>query len=262
MNLENEKLNALNGEEDLNPKYDVDKEKLNKSNTNMKNISNIDKNFKSVDGIITKKRKQKDYEEIWNCFISEHLSDFTNHMGYGVDKILEIGMKKFIDYMDWRAIEDISSYRTDAVKVIPCAHCQSEFTTYQLDLGLCDKCKDKYELDKFNEICVATDEKNPGDSTGLVIMFVYFKEFRNLFNKDFSFKEKCLLCATSDDLAGIYSRDFILSFINNKDDISIFIDIISSNIDKLNSFARARFTSIAKILLDSENKVSRINFIF
>lgn len=263
--LKQEKLDAIDGiETELNPKYEIEKDKLHTMNSNMSNISNKDK-VKKIDGIVTKERTDEDYNLIWNYFYDYYRQSFESYMGYGVNEIQKIGVNKFIDYIDWRCTEDVDNYKNDRIKVIPCVHCKSEFTTFQMDLGLCEKCKDKYKLEKFDDMCAASEEKDPGSSAGLVMLFTYFEDFRNMFNKEISFEERALLCATEDDLAGIFTRDFLLDYIGSSDSEDFFMSVIENNIDKLNDFAKRRYESIKNILISEdsdEKKIERIKLIF
>lgn len=261
--LNNEKILALqNQDNEKNIKYDIDKKTLESCNLKMKNISNPDNKNKKFNGIITAERTNEDYKKIWNSFLENHADGFKNYMGYGKKEIKRIGIKKFIDYMDWRGIEDIYKYITDAVKVIPCTHCRNEFTTFQIDLGLCDKCKSKYDLDKFNDFCVASDENNPGSSLGLIASFTYFEEFKKLFLKEFDLKERALLCAEEDNFNGLISREFILHILDDEIKVNNFINLIKKHEKKLDFSTKGRFESIEKILKSNNDIETKKNKIY
>lgn len=124
-------------------------------------------------------KKQK---EIWDEFKTRYSNDFEDYMGYGVEEIERIGINKFLTAMDWRSIDDVPKYKTDAIKVIPCCDCGNEFATYQLDYGLCDKCKPKYDLESFENALGAAEKENEGSSYDLIVLFINFG-MRNFYAK-------------------------------------------------------------------------------
>lgn len=250
--------------EDHNERYDVADEEIKAFNERMVSISNLRPHeVREANGIKTKKRTGRQYNSIWCAFIKDHAAKFTSYMGYGVADIKKIGHREFIDFMDWRVISDIGRYRYDKVKVIPCQHCKSKFTTFQLDLGLCTDCKKEFDLDKFGEACAASDEKDPGSSGGLVVMFTYFEEFRNMYSMNITFEEKVKMCVEHDDLRGAYTRDILLSIVGNDDAEYLFVDTCNS-VPMIESTAN-RYVSIRNILEsddDIEGRTARMKAIF
>lgn len=251
-------------DEDHNERYNISKEELENYNERMKNISNLKEDeIKSVNGIKTKKRTTRQYNKIWSDFLKNHAQDFTKYMGYGVKEITKIGFKEFIDFMDWREPSDIGRYRYDRIKVIPCQHCKSHFTTFQLDMGLCNDCKKEFDLEKFGEVCAASEEKDPGSAGGLVVMFTYFEDFRNIYKKNIPFEDKVDMCVKHDDLRGLYTQEFIESIAGDEDLEDKFIEI-ARTIPMIQSTLN-RFVSIRAIFEsddDREKKLERIKNIF
>lgn len=228
--LKNEKINSLEQtEENYNEKYNINKELLNEYNERMKSISNLSSGeIKAEDGIKTKKRTEKDYDTIWETFIRDYDMDFNTYMGYGAKEIEEIGVKKFIDFMDWREVSDIERYKTDKIKVIPCKECHSHFTTFQFDFGLCNECKKNYDLKKFEESLVALEKQSPGSSTSMIIAFAFLDDFRKLYATNLPIEERMQISIEADLLSGEYTRDFILDILHNPDMISKFILTLNS----------------------------------
>ena len=266
--LELEKQAILNGEipadEDHNARYNISKEELEAHNERMKKISELTEDeIKSINGIKTKKRTTRQYNKIWSDFLKYHAQDFTKYMGYGVKEITEIGFKEFIDFIDWRESSDIPRYRYDRIKVIPCQHCKQHFTTFQLDMGLCNECKKEFDLEKFGEICAASEQKEPGSAGGLVVMFTYFEDFRNIYKKNISFEEKVDMCLNHDDLRGLYTQEFIESIVGDKELEVKFVEIAKTFPMIQSTFNR--FESIKAIFEsddDKENKLERVKSIF
>lgn len=254
----------INPEEDHNERYNISKEELNEHNERMKNISNLKpEEIKTVNGIKTKKRSTRQYNKIWSDFLKNHAKEFTKYMGYGVKEITHIGFKEFIDFMDWRDSSDIGRYKYDRIKVIPCQHCKKHFTTFQIDMGLCDACKDEFDLKKFGEVCAASEAKDPGSTGGLVVMFAYFEDFRSIYRKNIPFEEKVEMCINHDDLRGLYTQEFIEHIAGNEDLEDDFIEL-GRGIPMIQSTLN-RFESIRAIFEsgdDREKKLERIKNIF
>lgn len=257
--LKDEKLSALNdcNEDDHNPGYDIEKKKLNELNNSMVNISNLPKGqIKEQDGIKTKKRTQREYNKIWSTFIKKHAQDFSKYMKYGLAEINKIGWKKFIDYMDWRTVEDILRYRTDRIKVIPCQHCGLHFTTFQIDFGLCDECKKVYDLKHFGEICNDSDKVDVGSSSSLIIAFTYIEEFRAMYRNNLSLSERTELAATYDDFKGVYTLRLLEDIVGKEEDENTFLE--KANNTLMTGIAVRRFESIKSIICSSDNKEAKL----
>lgn len=134
--------------------------------------------FINIDGNIVKKKSQKSYDKLYTEFKKNHAEEYCETLGMSLEDIERIGYKKFIDAHDWRKISDISKWRTDAVHIIVCQSCKNEFATYELDLGLCKKCKPFFDLSLFADHCNLSEKESRGSSYGLRAAFVYQGEFR------------------------------------------------------------------------------------
>jgi hypothetical protein len=178
---------------------------------------NIEKNYKGGK-IVTTKLSKEEYNEIWDAFAETEAEDFKTQMGYGKVTIKKIGLKAFIDFMGWRNIKDVSLWRSNAVHVIPCMHCKSAFTTFEIDYGLCPQCKQQYDMQRFFEMCAANEKVEPGSASALRIMFVYDNEFKNNYLKK-SIEQRIKECVEV-NFKGIDSlrlfRDLYADLINSK----------------------------------------------
>lgn len=267
-NLNTEKLLALQSapsENDHNERYNIPKEKIQVMDHNMKNIAHA-ASIKEVDGYKTRKRTNKEYNQIWKIFKENYADEFEKYMGYGVAKIEKIGIKEFVDFMDWSSSEDILTYKTDRVKVIPCVHCDTHFTTFQIDLGLCHRCKDKFDLEQFGEMCSASEASNPGSSSGLQIMFCYIEDFRNLYKKDRPLKELIKDAVEVDELSGLFSRDVLVRSVIGKEE-DYFVAQCEAYQKKSDTPFKVqnRMVSIINVLksdINEEEKTNRIESIF
>jgi predicted metal-dependent phosphoesterase TrpH len=135
------------------------------------------------DGMILHNRANSDYDELFHYFLKNEAEDYFREMGYSKEDVIRIGYKNFIDAHDWSTIEDIKKWRTDAVHIIPCVHCKKEFATYELDFGLCKKCTNLYDMQKFAKTCAANEAKDPGISYGMRAAFAFHKSFRECYLK-------------------------------------------------------------------------------
>lgn len=242
---------------DHNPKYDITDEELELKNKILAGVESI----VSIENIKTRKRTNKEYDAVWESFLKVE-PEFAKYMGYGEDQIKSVGIKKFIDFMDWSLPSDVSRYKTDAVKVIVCQNCKKQFTTFQLDFGLCDKCKDDFDMDSFSKACELEERFNSGTSAGLIMMFTYLSDFRELYRKNKTFKEQIKLCVENEDLCGIISKRLILSLIGDVKKENYFIE--KSKKYAKNELQNRRIESIEAILKsdDNEMKAKRIESIF
>jgi hypothetical protein len=167
---------------DHDNKFNVDKSALELANEKLKNIGKpLPEGTKQVGQKIVHKRTREDYNNIWKTFVTEEEKEFFEQMGYGKRKIKKIGIKKFIDMMDWRKPEEVSKWKTDRLHVIPCIHCQKEFALYEHDDGLCDKCKPKYDLKRLGETMYTNEQSEPGSSLKIKLMFIYDHDFREMY---------------------------------------------------------------------------------
>lgn len=180
-------------------------------------------NIVSINGIKTRVRTKEEIDKLWNIFKEKYADEYEKFMGYGVKEIEKIGYEKFINFWDVSSEEEMD-FKKDVIRIIPCRHCNKEFATYQLDYGLCDKCKKEYDLKKFEEMLKISDNENPGSSYDLIASFVYLG-LDEFFYKNTPFKKKVEQSVTFDDLNGVLSKDFILSFVGDKKKEKKFLKI-------------------------------------
>lgn len=166
-------------EEDQDKKYNLDKETLNKSNELLKKGYATDEDIRKL----AKKQREKEYDKVWELFKQDpYASHFKSYTGYGVEEIEQIGVEKFLKFVDW-SIENVKNYQwtRDAIKTLICGECKNEFTTFQLDYGLCEKCKSKFDIRRFEKSLESLESKNPGSSEQEIILFTFFKEYRECY---------------------------------------------------------------------------------
>lgn len=157
-----------------NPKYNIDKTELEKANEKIRELSLLAKgdDFKIVDKKIIRKRSDVDCLKIWNAFLLNEEKEFKQKMMYGKKEIEKIGVKKFIDTMDW-SIEDVGKWRTDRMYVVICCSCKDNFSVYNHG-GLCSDCEKDFRLDDFLKTCTSSD---------LLEKFYFNEEFRNEYKR-------------------------------------------------------------------------------
>lgn len=127
------------------------------------------------------KRTNKQYDAIWQAFLEKEVKDFKRIMGYGKETIKRVGIKKFIDAMDWVDIHDISKYKTDTMHVVPCPACHSEFGVYEENIGLCFKCKNNYDMNRFWDTYRAVVKTDPQEADSMIKTFFAFADFRDKY---------------------------------------------------------------------------------
>lgn len=193
-------------------------------------------NIVSINGIKTRVRTKEEIDKLWNIFKEKYADEYEKFMGYGVKEIEKIGYEKFINFWDVSSEEEMD-FKKDVIRIIPCRHCNKEFATYQLDYGLCDKCKKEYDLKKFEEMLKISDNENPGSSYDLIASFVYLG-LDEFFYKNTPFKKKVEQSVTFDDLNGALSEDFILSFIGDKKKEKEFLKIAKTLKMKVSTIQR------------------------
>lgn len=121
-------------------------------------------------------------DQLWSVFLEKYEKDFKEYMKYGKDEIEAIGVDIFFESMGWEKESQLSSYLTDTLHIMPCIDCGKKFGIVERDFGLCDECKEKYDLVQFEKYraIVAADE---GATTGILLTqcFMLSKEFRTSF---------------------------------------------------------------------------------
>jgi len=158
----------INPIDDHDPRFNVDKSALEKSNNAIRMLSSLKKNEAGIEveivgDKIIHKRTEEEYEKIWAKFLNEEEIDFKERFSYGRDIIEKIGVKKFIDTHDWRNEDDVSKWRTDAANIVVCLHCADNFAPLQFVgnlgfYGLCSECSKLYDLDKITRVAKAKTE--------------------------------------------------------------------------------------------------------
>lgn len=269
MNLQDEKRTALEGTgcSDHSERYNLSKERMGEIENTVKSMS-LGAERKVVDkgGIKTRKLTKKEMKDVWTKFKKECGADFENYMGYGIKDIERIGIKKFFNFVDWVGNDYLTKWKTDMIKTIPCVHCKSEFTTFQLDLGLCDKCKKEYDLDAFNEVLLQSESAEPGSSSGLTTMFAYIEDFRNMYKKGVTV-EKMKDCAIIDGCSGYFTLNTLKNYIVGDDKLEeSFVHVVGKCYEKDKSLPGIeKFKTISRILTtsnDIENKKNRLDKLF
>jgi hypothetical protein len=214
---------------DHDEKFNVDRSALRVANEKLKNIGKpLPEGTKQVGEKIVHKRTREDYNNIWQEFLTQEEREFFEQMGYGKRKIKKIGIKKFIDMMDWRTVNEVSRWRTDRLHVIPCIHCQKEFALYEHDDGLCDKCKPKYDLNRLGETMYTNEQVEPGSSFKIKLSFMFDPDFRKMYllkTDDERIKE-----TIAADFKGIDTYRLLKDTLDDKE----LFDKISSEVEKSN----------------------------
>ena len=224
--------------------------------------NNVSVDYKG-DKIVTTKLSKEEYSKIWNSFNETEKDDFRAKMGYGKRTIKRIGRKQFIDFMGFRNEADVTRWRTDTVHVIPCTHCNSAFTTFELDYGLCPNCKQAYDMNRFFETCSANEKVDPGSASALRVMFAYDGSFRRKYLKK-SIEVRIKECV-KDNFEGIDSLRLLRELVSNfekPEDIKRFVTSVATNISiealrKLNDVL-----SKLEKLKSLEDKESALNEIY
>ena len=124
------------------------------------------------------------YKIIFDEFM-KHIDDFEKYMGYGKTEIDKIGYKKFIEKMGWTDESQVLSWKTDRAHIVPCVECNNDFAIFEMDFGLCDKCKKKYDLTKIQAFLEASF--NAGDMNKYLLdvaMVTQSQEVRDNFLKE------------------------------------------------------------------------------
>lgn len=187
------------------------------------------------------KSNEEEYiKEAWNDFLKYGSNDFETYMGYGPKEIQNIdnGISKFIKAMDWNSLSDIinKKWRTDTLKVVLCSDCSNDFTTFNMDYGLCKECKKNYKLDEFEQSLAELQERNEQELiTDSMVNFVFYKEFRKFYKK-MTFEEE-LKELEEDNFLNAKTPNFITRLIesDNKDNIDLVIEKMKNSIKVLES---------------------------
>jgi len=137
--------------------------------------------YKYVNGNKLIRREKKDYDRLWRHFTKHEAKEYEEYTGYSIEDIKKVGIRKFIDANDWFYNSDIKKYKTDINKVVICPECKKEFATFPDGLGLCTKCIEMFDLDKFDAAVASTDTDI--GKMDMTVLFAFDAEVRNTFKK-------------------------------------------------------------------------------
>ena len=93
--------------------------------------------------------KKNNITEIFKAFLKVE-PQFKAYLGYGREEIEEIGVCKFIKTMDWTKVDQVNSWKTDTLHIVPCHVCGKEFAIQETDFGICGNCKKDYDMVKLD----------------------------------------------------------------------------------------------------------------
>lgn len=180
-------------DDDHNPIFDIDTEKLMEADAKLKSISQakeevLQNSIAKMDNVtvaadgetIIHKRSIGDYHQIWGAFVDTEAKDFETAMGFGREEIERIGIFKFVDAYDWRNASEVSSWRTDKMHIIICPHCKSEFGIFE-NFGLCHNCRPHYDLEALKNVIVSVNNDYPGLVLQQIAQFIYDDDVRKMY---------------------------------------------------------------------------------
>ncbi|MEG0728184.1 MAG: hypothetical protein RR420_01040 [Anaerovoracaceae bacterium] len=171
---------------------------------------------------------------IWDAFLATEKDDFLKSMGYGVNEINKIGINKFIKCMGWIDPNQVKSWRTDKIHIMPCPHCNNEFVVYVLDV-LCKHCKKHYDMNKI--------ELAKGNTQGFLMAFKAFPDYRYMY-------QVRTLAQYVQDAIKTNMNSMVINVALNKHGIEVFNAILDSNLPKTDKFN--------KLVLNLKDELVRI----
>lgn len=176
---------------------------------------------------------KRDHKEIWEAFLKNEHDDFKAKMGYGKKSIKKIGIKKFIEAMDWRSEEDVSKWRTDVYNIVVCPNCNNNFGIYQEKVGLCEDCQPKFDTDRFYDTLAANAKVDEARALAIPLLFFSNKEFRDKYKKK-SLEDSIKLCEKEDfsDVETFFYISSLASIAINRegDSMSLFKEYMDKNL--------------------------------
>lgn len=101
-------------------------------------------------------------QALWNEFLEKYEAEFKAYLGYGKSEIEKIGINDFFDMIGWDNPNQLNSFKTDRLHIVPCIECGNKFAIFEDGYGLCEECQQKYDLDDFSKFY-----NNIADSQGL-----------------------------------------------------------------------------------------------
>lgn len=169
-------------EEDLEKVLTLPSDHQEKNNIAMETVAAANRKMLDKLGRILHKRTDEDTQLIWEAFQAE-ADSFQSRMGYGAKDISAIGVKKFVDAMDWRSAADVKSYLTDTMQVVICPHCKQEFGVYQEALGICKPCQPLFDMERFFDTHTAVMTQDINEATLMLDLFFVESGFREQYLK-------------------------------------------------------------------------------
>lgn len=137
---------------------------------------------------VYKENEERFYEYLSETIMNEffkHIDEFEKFMGYGKEDITRIGIRKFVEKMGWTCENQVLSWKTDRAHIVPCVECSDDFAIFEMDFGLCNNCKEKYDLIKMQTFLEASFNAGDMDKYLLdVAMITQDKEVRSNFLKE------------------------------------------------------------------------------
>ena len=98
-----------------------------------------------------KKKISKDKPfEIFEAFLKVE-PQFKEYLGYGKEEIEKIGVCKFVKAMGWTNVNQINSWKTDILHIVPCIVCGNDFAIHELDFGICKECSKEYDVNRISK---------------------------------------------------------------------------------------------------------------
>lgn len=95
------------------------------------------------------KRSKSTVSEIFKAFLKVE-PQFKEYLGYGEEEIREIGICKFLKAMDWTKVDQVNSWKTDTLHIVPCHVCGKEFAIQETEFGICKDCAKDYDMGKID----------------------------------------------------------------------------------------------------------------
>lgn len=163
-----------------------------------------DEDFKARHlGIVGSKEVQQPshatLRRIWKKFVMEERRDYIlRQTTVSMDDIMRIGIDKFVVANGWESAKDVSSWRSNSVRMGICSECKDQFLPlmFQFNHGLCKGCRPAYDVTAMQNYLtkvLATNERYVGAMDDAMmdfyIMFYVDEMFRNLFKKENPFAQ-------------------------------------------------------------------------
>lgn len=115
-------------------------------------------------------------EQLWKFFKDNVAEQFEEYMGYGIEDIERIGVKKLFAIYDWHSEQDIMSYKEDVLKIVICPECKNDFGVWPSEYGLCADCTPKFNAEKLSE-----DVDSSDGNIDMATLFLIDQEIRDVF---------------------------------------------------------------------------------